>query len=85
MEVRIKKSVFKEIARLPRKIQVLYFLFLEDLRKEGLGLKGWELKKLSGFESDYRVKLNRDYRVIIEFIKPDLIIVKVTSREGAYR
>ncbi len=85
MEVRIKKSVFKEVARLPRKIQVLYSLFLEDLKKEGLALKGWDLKKLSGVGSDYRVKLNRDYRVIIEFIKPDLIIVKVTSREGAYR
>lgn len=85
MEVRIKKSVFKEIERLPKNIQILYKEFLIDLKRDGLAIKGWELKKMGGASNEYRAKLNQNYRVIIEYVKPDLIIIKVASREGAYK
>lgn len=85
MEVKFKKSVFKEVERLPRAIQILYRDFIEDLKEDGLSVKGWELIKMKGSSNEYRAKLNQNYRVIIEYVKPDLIIVKVASREGVYK
>lgn len=85
MEVKIKKSVFKEVAKLPKRVQILYREFLIDLQKDGLTSQGWELKKMAGASNEYRAKLNQNYRVIIEYVKPDLIIVKVASRERAYK
>lgn len=85
MEVKVKKSVFKEVAKLPRRVQILYGEFLTDLKREGLAIKGWEFKKMGGRSNEYRAKLNQSYRVIIEYVKPDLIIIKVASREGVYK
>lgn len=85
MKIKIKKSVFKQVAKLPKRVQVLYHIFLSDLQRDGLNIQGWNLKKMQGSQNTYRVKLNKDYRVILQFIKPDLIIVKVASREGIYK
>jgi len=85
MEVKVKKSVFKEVAKLPRKVQILYGEFLADLKRDGLAIQEWELKKMRGRSNEYRAKLNQSYRVIIEYVKPDLIIIKVASREGVYK
>ncbi|MCM2348375.1 MAG: hypothetical protein NDI69_00045 [Bacteriovoracaceae bacterium] len=85
MEVRIKKSVFKEVEKLPKNIKTLYKEFLIVLKRDGLGIQGWELKKMGGATNEYRAKLNQNYRVIMEYVKPDLIIIKVASREGAYK
>jgi mRNA-degrading endonuclease RelE of RelBE toxin-antitoxin system len=85
MEVKAKKSVFKEVAKLPQKIQALYWQFVQDLQRDGLAVQGWELKKMGGSSNEYRAKLNQNYRVIMEFVKPDIIIIKVASREGAHK
>jgi mRNA-degrading endonuclease RelE of RelBE toxin-antitoxin system len=85
LEVRIKKSVFREVEKLPTYVQVLYNKFLDELSKDGLGVQGWELKKMGGASRLYRAKLNQNYRVIMEYVKPDIIIIKVASREGAYK
>lgn len=84
LEIRIKKSVFKEVEKLPRNVQILYREFLIDLNRDGLSIKGWDLKKMAGVENNYRAKLNYNYRVILEYKNPNLIIIKVASREGAY-
>ena len=84
LEIKIKKSVFKEVEKLPKNIQVLYKKFLLELQIDGLAAQGWNLKKIAGTSNEYRAKLNQSYRVIIEYVKPDLNIVKVASREGAY-
>lgn len=85
MEIKIKKSVFKEVIRLPQKIQNLYWQFVKDLQQDGLRIAGWELKKMSGNSNEYRAKLNQNYRVIMEYVKPGIIIIKVASREGVYK
>ncbi len=85
MEVKAKKSVFKEVAKLPQKIQALYWQFVQDLQRDGLAVQGWEVKKMGRSSNEYRAKLNQSYRVIMEFVKPDIIIIKVASREGAYK
>lgn len=45
MEVKAKKSVFKEVAKLPVKIQELFREFILDLQSEGLNVKVGNLKK----------------------------------------
>lgn len=85
MEVRAKKSVFKEVEKLPQKIQELYWQFVKDLQQGGLRLQGWELKKMSDSANEYRAKLNQNYRVVMEHIRPNIIIIKVASREGIYK
>lgn len=85
VEVKAKKSVLKEVAKLPLKIQELYREFIQDLARDGLGVQGWELKKMGGSSNEYRAKLNQNYRVIMEYVKPDILIIKVASREGAYK
>jgi mRNA-degrading endonuclease RelE of RelBE toxin-antitoxin system len=84
VQVKAKKSVFKEVAKLPQKIQALYWQFVQDLQRDGLAARGWEVKKMSGSSNEYRAKLNQNYRVVMESVKPDIIIIKVASREGAY-
>lgn len=83
--VKVKKSVIKDVEKLSRSVQILYREFLIDLERDGLAIQGWSLKKMAGSKTEYRAKLNQSYRVIIEYIKPDLIIVKVASREGVYK
>jgi mRNA-degrading endonuclease RelE of RelBE toxin-antitoxin system len=85
MIIQIKKSVFKEVSKLPRRIQILYSEFLSDLEKDGLNIQGWDLIKLSGSANEYRAKLNRSYRVILQYVNPDIIIIKVAAREGVYK
>ncbi len=85
MEVIIEKKAAKEIVKLPKQIIILFRLFLTDLQKYGLELQGWELGKMKGEENTFRAKLNYRYRVIIELRSPDLVIIKVSSREGAYK
>jgi mRNA-degrading endonuclease RelE of RelBE toxin-antitoxin system len=85
VKVKVKKSVFKEVSKLPKNVQALYSDFLDDLQKDGLAVQGWELKKMGGTSNEYRAKLNQSYRVIMEYVKPDIIIIKVASREGAYK
>lgn len=84
MEVKAKKSVFQEVEKLPQKIQELYWQFVKDLQQDGLRLQGWELKKMSGSANEYRSKLNQNYRVIMEHIRLNIIII-IASREGIYK
>lgn len=85
MEVKAKKSVIKEVVKLPLKVQELYRQFIQDLKKDGLGAQGWEIKKMGGSSNEYRAKLNQSYRVIMEHVKPDILIIKVATREGVYK
>jgi mRNA-degrading endonuclease RelE of RelBE toxin-antitoxin system len=77
--------VFKEVEKLPKNIKILYKQFLIVLKRDGLGIQGWELKKMGGATNEYRAKLNQNYRLIMEYVKPELLIIKVASREGAYK
>lgn len=85
MEVIIEKKAAKEIIKLPKQIIILFRLFLTDLQRDGLDVQGWELGKMKGEGNTFRAKLNYRYRVIIELRSPNLVIIKVSSREGAYK
>jgi mRNA-degrading endonuclease RelE of RelBE toxin-antitoxin system len=83
VEVKAKKSVLKEVVKLPLKTQELYREFIHDLERDGPGVQGWELKKMGASSNEYQAKINQNYRMIMEYVKPDIIIIKVASREGA--
>ena len=77
------KQAAKEIARLPKKISLIYRVLVEDLKREGPRPHGWDVKALTGRE-EVRIKLNREYRVLILVIEPSLIVVKVAHRKEVY-
>jgi len=76
-------SAIKELSKVPRKIQDLYRVLVGDLEKEGPYPHGWDSAPLQG-RSGTRIKLTREYRVIIEVREPNLIIIKVAHRKEAY-
>lgn len=77
------RSAVKELAKVPWRIREIYHELVYDLEREGPNPYGWDSIPLQG-RSEIRIKLVREYRVIIEIRKPDLIIVKIAHRKEAY-
>lgn len=44
---------------------------------------GWYAKPLKGTD-EVSVRLNREYRVLILIVEPDLIVIKVAHRREVY-
>ena len=78
------KQAGKEIRRLPKNIALIYRRLVFDLELEGPHPHGWESKPLRG-RSEISVRLNREYRVLIEVVEPHLIVVKVAHRKDIYK
>lgn len=82
-KVSITKKASKELANLPKQIVLIYQALIEDLEREGPFPKGWDSKPLKGSE-EIRIRLNREYRVLIVVIEPDLIVIKIAHRREVY-
>lgn len=78
------KHAAKEILRLPKNIALIYRQLVFDLELEGPHPKGWESKSLKG-RSEISIRLNREYRALIEVVEPNLIVVKVAHRKKVYK
>lgn len=77
------KQAAKEVARLPKRIALVYRQLVEDMEREGPRPHGWDVLGLSG-RSETRIRLNREYRVLILVVEPNLIVVKVAHRKEVY-
>ena len=77
------RSVDKDLIYLPKKIQILYRDLIDDLQKEGPYPMGWNIAHLQG-QNGIRIKLTREYRVIIEIHPPNIIVVKIAHRKEVY-
>ena len=77
------KSVSKEILRLPKRVLLIYSQLIEDLSHEGPYPFGWDTLPLRG-RDELRIRLNREYRVIIQVLDPNIIVVKVAHRKDVY-
>lgn len=77
------KRAKKKIERLPKKVQQIYRVLVSDLEKDGPLPYGWDSKPLRGRE-EIRIRLNREYRVLLVVLKPNLIVVKVAHRKEVY-
>jgi mRNA-degrading endonuclease RelE of RelBE toxin-antitoxin system len=77
------KQAAKEVRKLPKGVALIYQVLMEDLTHEGPRPHGWDVKSLKG-RPEVRIRLNREYRVLIVVIEPDLIVVKVAHRKEVY-
>jgi hypothetical protein len=62
---------------------LIYRVLVDDLDREGPRPLGWDVKALAG-RPEVRIRLNREYRVLILVVEPDLIVVKVAHRKEIY-
>ena len=88
MVVTVKTSFVKELKRLPPKIQQSVFKILQTLRdSETLEKSGVDWTRMEGqkkTEGYYRIRVGQ-YRVGIEYVHPDVIVVTVLSRGDVYK
>ena len=77
------RQAAKELARLPKHVKLIYRLLTEDLSREGPRPHGWDVSPLKG-RPELRIRLNREYRVLILVVAPHLIVVKVAHRREVY-
>ena len=82
-EVVITRQGAKDLARLPKRVVLVYCALVEDLAREGLRPYGWDVKQLIG-RAEVRIRLNREYRVLILEVSPRLIVVRVAHRSEVY-
>ena len=84
-QVTATNTAAKSLRKLPKKIGLIYAQLVGDLQEEGPKPYGWDVKPLKGKKNALRVRLTREYRVIIEVIAPSIIVVTVAHRKDVYR
>lgn len=84
-QVTAARTVVKQLRRLPRKIVLIYAQLVEDMEQEGPHPFGWDVKPLQGEKDCYRIRLTREYRVVITVVSPQIIIITVAHRKEVYR
>lgn len=78
------KKAAKALEKVPSKVGFLYRELVDDLEREGPYPFGWDCEPLKGSD-EIRIKLTREWRVLIQVVKPTLIVVKIAHRREAYR
>ena len=73
----------KQLSRVPKRVQIIYRQVVSDLEKEGPFPYGWVAAPLRG-RVDIKIRLNREYRVLVRIEKPNLIVIKVAHRKEVY-
>ena len=88
MEIIYKKRFVKELVKLPAKIQSGVKDVLDKLKKaDSLEASGVDYKLMKGQkkgQSYYRIRVG-SYRIGIEYVKPDIIVVMIASRGDVYK
>ncbi len=78
------KRAKKQIVSLPNLIRRIYYELVGDLGTDGPYPHGWESKPLQN-QSRISIRLNREYRVLVEVHQPNVIVVQVAHRKEIYR
>ena len=87
MNVEIKKSVYKDVAKIPNNIKVLAFESIEDLENAESISDINNVRTMEGTEVNYfRLKL-RNYRMLIHYDKQmkTITVEAITHRKDAYK
>lgn len=82
-KVSITKKAVKELKGLPGQVILIYQALVEDLEEMGPFPLGWRAKPLKGSE-EISIRLNREYRVLLIVVEPDLIVIKIAHRKEVY-
>ena len=84
-EVLLHRSVLKSLKSAPENVREKFEKLVEELRSNPIPSEKFDIKKLKGRESTFRVRLG-DYRVIYEIQRKKLLIliIKFGKRENVY-
>jgi|OM-RGC.v1.032392848 Cytotoxic translational repressor of toxin-antitoxin stability system len=80
----VKKSVLKEMQKIPRQFRARIWSELRKLEKEPFPQSS---KKILGYDHMYRIKAAKDYRIVYEIMKKILTItiIRIRHRKDAYK
>ncbi len=84
--VYLTKKAHKQLAKLPRMIQVLADLAVTDLEEQGVNPQGWNTLKIG--KDEYRLRLNFRYRMRYRVTTEQSLRIEVFymgHRREAYR
>jgi mRNA-degrading endonuclease RelE of RelBE toxin-antitoxin system len=78
------KNAAKELLRLPKKIRLIYVELVSDLEREGPFPYGWDIVPMKDSDK-IRIRLTREYRVLAEIVRPNILIIRVAHRGEVYK
>ncbi len=84
--IHLTRNARKQLVNLPKKIQGLADDAMEDLTRQGVNLKGWDVRKTG--DDEYRLRLNYRYRMRYRFIREKIVAIEVFyvgHRKDTYR
>ncbi len=88
MEIILKKQFIKEVAKLPEKVQTAIKEILDELERiDSLQNARIDIKRMEGQSAEenyYRIRVG-SYRIGLEYIAPQVIILTVLSRGYIYK
>ena len=86
MLVLFKSRVKKQLRKLPKYIEEKFWSLVEELKKNPIPARKFDIEKLRGYEHTYRVRLG-NYRVIYEIrVKEGKIVIHaVLPGEDVYK
>ena len=86
MRVLFKTRVKRQIAKVPKHVAIRFWELVDELKKNPLPVKKYDITKLRGYEHTYRVRIG-EYRVIYEVrvASGEIIVHALLPRERAYR
>ena len=82
--VTITNQARKSLQKLPKRILIIYRTLVSDMEREGPMPFGWDACPLKE-KDEIRIRLNREYRVLVVALKPNIIVVRVAHRREAYK
>jgi len=84
--VSLTRRAFKQLGKLPRRIQDLADLVVSELEVQGIRPRGWDVKKTG--EDEYRLRLTYRYRMryrVTQDQEVEIEVFYVGHRRDAYR
>lgn len=86
MKVKIEKDFFRQLKSIPKNDARRILSVIEALEKAAdMASVHLDIKKIQGFKeyNFYRIRVG-NYRIGIEYIHPDVIIITVAARKDIY-
>ena len=76
----------KQLLRMPERIQSLFEVAVEDMKREGAAPDGWDVKQIGADE--FRLRLTYRYRIRYRVVRPKgtgIEVFYIGHRRDAYR
>ncbi len=84
MQIEIKKSLLKDLDKIPNSVKNRLKIIVEELHKVDNLQKIKQIKKLKNYKTYYRLKLG-DYRLGFVYENNQVILVRFLHRKDIYK